>query len=300
MSRKTLIVIGGPTASGKTAAAIALAKQFDTEIISADARQFYRQMSIGTAKPTPEELAAVPHHLVGHLDVWQPYNAGAFERDALKTLDEIFAKKDFAIAVGGSGLYLRTLCFGIDNMPAVPAEIRERTDALLQEKGLPFLLEELQRYDAAYYNEVDKANPARVKRAMEIIYATGQPYSSFRKKQAVERPFRSVWIGLDLPREQLYERINCRVELMMEQGLEEEVRALVPYRECNALKTVGYTEIFDYLDGKITLDEAVLLIQQHTRNYAKRQLTWFRREPVQWFAPDDIAGMVRFINMEVK
>lgn len=296
MSRKTLIVIGGPTASGKTAAAIALAKNFDTEIISADARQFYRQMSIGTAKPTPEELAAAPHHLVGHLDVWQPYNAGAFERDAVQILDEIFAKKDFAIAVGGSGLYLRTLCFGIDNMPAVPAEIRERTDALLQEKGLPFLLEELQRYDATYYNEVDKANPARVKRAMEIIYATGQPYSSFRKKEPIERPFRSVWIGLDLPREQLYERINRRVELMMEQGLEEEVRALLPYRHCNALQTVGYTEIFDYLDGKTTLAEAVALIQQHTRNYAKRQLTWFRREPVQWFAPDDVAGMIGYIT----
>lgn len=300
MSRKTLIVIGGPTASGKTATAIALAKHFDTEIISADARQFYRQMSIGTAKPTPEELAAAPHHLVGHLDVWQPYNAGAFERDALQILDEIFAEKDFAIAVGGSGLYLRTLCFGIDNMPAVPAEIRNRTDTLLQEKGLPFLLEELQRYDAAYYNEVDKANPARVKRAMEIIYATGQPYSSFRKKQPTERPFRSVWIGLDLPREQLYGRINRRVELMMEQGLEEEVCALLPYRHCNALQTVGYTEIFDYLDGKTTLAEAVALIQQHTRNYAKRQLTWFRREPVQWFAPDDIAGMVQYINIQAK
>ncbi len=299
MSRKTLIVIGGPTASGKTAAAIALAKHFDTEIISADARQFYRQMSIGTAKPTTEELADAPHHLVGHLDVWQPYNAGAFVRDALKILDEIFAKKDFAIVVGGSGLYLRTLCFGIDNMPAVPAEIRKRTDTLLQEKGLPFLLEELQRYDGAYYNEVDKANPARVKRAIEIIYATGQPYSSFRKKEPIARPFRSVWIGLDLPREQLYERINRRVELMMEQGLEEEVRALLPYRHCNALQTVGYTEIFDYLDGKTTLAEAVALIQQHTRNYAKRQLTWFRREPVRWFAPDNVTGMITFLQRSI-
>jgi tRNA dimethylallyltransferase len=296
MSRKTLIVIGGPTASGKTAAAIALAQHFDTEVISADARQFYRQMSIGTAKPTPEELAAVPHHLVGHLDVWQSYNAGAFERDALQVLEAIFRKKDVAVAVGGSGLYLRSLCFGIDEMPAVPAEIRKQTDALLQEKGLPFLLEELQRCDASYYNEVDKANPARVKRAMEIIYATGQPYSSFRKKQAVERPFHSVWIGLDLPREQLYERINRRVELMMEQGLEEEVRSLLPYRDCNALQTVGYTELFDYLDGKIRLTEAIALIQQHTRNYAKRQLTWFRREPVQWFAPDDTEGMIRYIQ----
>lgn len=298
MSRKTLIVIGGPTASGKTAAAITLAKHFNTEIISADARQFYRQMSVGTAKPTPEELAAVPHHLVGHLDVWQSYNAGAFERDALQILDEIFSAKDIAVVVGGSGLYLRTLCFGIDEMPAVPAEIRQHTDQLLREKGLAFLLAELQRYDAEYYQSVDRANPARVKRAMEIIYATGQPYSSFRKKQPQERPFRSVWIGLDLPREQLYERINRRVELMMAQGLEEEVRSLLPYRHYNALQTVGYTELFDYLDGKTTLAQAVALIQQHTRNYAKRQLTWFRREPVQWFAPDDTQGMIRYINLQ--
>ncbi|WP_448520461.1 tRNA (adenosine(37)-N6)-dimethylallyltransferase MiaA [Rhodoflexus sp.] len=297
MSRKTLIVIGGPTASGKTATAIALAQHFDTEIISADARQFYRQMSIGTAKPTPEELAAVPHHLVGHLDVWQPYNAGAFVRDALQLLEQIFTKKDIAIAVGGSGLYLRALCLGIDEMPAVNARIRAYTDALLQEKGLPFLLEELQRYDPAYYAEVDKANPARVKRAMEIIYATGQPYYSFRKKQPVERPFQSVWIGLNLPREQLYERINRRVEQMMEQGLLAEVNALLPYRACNALQTVGYTELFEHLDGKTTLEEAVALIRQHTRNYAKRQLTWFRREPVHWFVPDDIAGIIQHVNL---
>jgi len=296
MSRKILIVIGGPTASGKTAVAIALAQHFNTEIISADARQFYRQMSIGTAKPTPEELAAARHHLVGHLDVWQPYNAGAFVRDALQLLGQIFTQKDIAIAVGGSGLYLRALCLGIDEMPAVSAAIRNYTDTLLREKGLPFLLEELRRYDPTYYDEVDKANPARVKRAMEVIYATGQPYSSFRKKQTVERPFQSIWIGLDLPREQLYERINRRVERMMEQGLLEEVQSLLPYRNYNALQTVGYTEIFEYLDGKITLDEAVSLIQQHTRNYAKRQLTWFRREPVRWFAPDDVAGMIAYVR----
>ncbi|MCS7017605.1 MAG: tRNA (adenosine(37)-N6)-dimethylallyltransferase MiaA [Cytophagales bacterium] len=294
MSQKTLLVVGGPTASGKTAAAIALAQHFGTEIVSADARQFYRQMSIGTAKPSPEELAAVPHHLVGHLDVWQSYHVGAFEQDALAILSRIFQTKDVAVAVGGSGLYLRTLCYGIDEIPAVPAQIRSHVEAVFRAKGLPFLLAELQQYDAVYYQQVDKANPARVKRAVEVIYATGKPYSAFRKNQLVARPFRSVWIGLSLPREELYCRINRRVELMMQQGLEQEARSLLPYRHYNALQTVGYTELFDYFDGKITLSQAVALIQQHTRNYAKRQLTWFRRENMQWFAPTDWRGIIDY------
>lgn len=296
MSDKTLIVIGGPTASGKTATAIALARHFGTEIVSADARQFYRQMSVGTAKPTAEELAAAPHHLVGHLDVWQPYSAGAFERDALKILEKIFEKNDMAIAVGGSGLYLRALCRGIDAMPAVPDKVRARINALADEKGLPFLLDELRRLDPVYYREADKANPARIKRALEIIYASGQPYSSFRKQQPAARPFRSVWIGLDLPREQLYARINRRTDDMMAQGLLEEVRALLPYRHCQALQTVGYVELFDYLDGKTTLDQAVALIRQHTRNYAKRQLTWFRRETIRWFAPEQTGNIIRYVE----
>ncbi|MCS6967876.1 MAG: tRNA (adenosine(37)-N6)-dimethylallyltransferase MiaA [Cytophagales bacterium] len=299
MNAKTVVVVAGPTASGKTALAIELAQYFGTEIISADARQCYRQMNIGTAKPTSVELEMVPHHLVGHKDVWESYSAGQFACEALKVLEHIFAKHSVAIVVGGSGLYLRALCRGIDEMPPVNEALRQHVNALWQERGLAFLLKELQQYDPTYYHQVDKSNPARVKRALEVIYATGKPYSSFRKQEPFPRPFRSLWIGLHLPRQVLYQRIHQRVEHMMAQGLLKEVESLLPYRHYHPLKTVGYSELFSYLDGLITLDQAVDLIKQHTRNYAKRQLTWFSREPIQWFAPDKVQDIFAYLEQKI-
>lgn len=275
---KFLIVIGGPTGSGKTELAIRLARHFNTEILSADSRQFYREMSIGTAKPEPGQLDQARHHFVNSLSIHQAYSAGDFERDALGVLDEIFAKKDYAILTGGSGLFLKALCEGLDDFPEVPAAIREALEQLLNTHGISALQQMLANSDPDYYQEVDLSNPRRLIRALSVIRASGQPYSSFRVKNRAPRSFFPIYIELAWNRNTLYQRINQRVNAMIEKGLVQEVQALLPWKNLPALKTVGYQELFDYFEGACSFEVAVERVRQHSRNYAKRQLTWSRRD----------------------
>ncbi|MBL7817426.1 MAG: tRNA (adenosine(37)-N6)-dimethylallyltransferase MiaA [Saprospiraceae bacterium] len=276
-AKKKLIVIGGPTASGKTAYAIQLAKQHETEIISADSRQFYKEMSIGTAKPTPAELAQAKHHLIGNLSIHNSYSVGDFERDALAILNAIFEKKDVAIMVGGTGLYIRAVCEGLDEFPEVPLSIRQEFEDLFEKQGIEFLQKILQEVDYEYFTQVDIQNPMRLIRALSVWKVSGKPFSSFRSGEKVVRNFEPVYLALDWPREVLYDRINRRVDAMMTEGLLDEAQTLYPFRHLNALQTVGYTELFAHFDGQMTLTEAVDKIKQHSRNYAKRQMTWFRK-----------------------
>lgn len=288
MSIKRLIVIVGPTGCGKTDLSIRLAEHYRAPILSTDSRQFYRGLAIGTAQPTAEELSRAEHHFIASHEVKDEINCGRYEVMALERLEELFKEHDTVIAVGGSGLYVRALCEGMDDLPEANEEIRRRLTERLQNEGLESLAEELKRLDPAYYEQVDRQNPARVMRALEVCIQTGLPYSAQRTGAKRERPFRIVKIGVNLPREELYGRIDRRVELMMEAGLEAEARAMLPHRTLNALQTVGYKELFAYFDGEITKEEAVELIQRNSRRYAKRQLTWFRRdEEVHWFRPDE-------------
>lgn len=284
---KTLIAVVGATASGKTALSIELAKHFGAEVLSADGRQFYEEMCIGTARPTPQEMGTVPHHFVASRSIHAPlYSVGDFEREALICLDKIFQKQDVAVLVGGSGLYVKALCEGMDDMPNVPLSLRQQLTEQLQTQGLEPLLAQLQTLDPVYFQQVDRANHQRVIRALEMCLATGQPYSSFRKKAQNQRPFRVLKLAIDLPREQLYDRINRRVLQMVADGLEAEARALLPFRELNCLQTVGYSEWFEHWDGLYSREQAIERIQQNTRRYAKKQLTWFGRdEQVRWFSP---------------
>ncbi len=285
---KTLIVIAGPTAVGKTAIAIKLAQQLNTEIISADSRQFYREMAIGTAKPTDEELAAATHHFVNSHSITESFNVGDFEKQSLQLLDELFKTHDKVIMAGGSGLFIQAVTQGFDELPVADTAIRERLNNDLSEKGIGFLQDQLKTVDPDYYSQVDLNNPQRLIRALEVFEATGKPFSSYRQAVVNKRPFDCIKIGLDLPREVLYQRINQRVDIMIEQGLIEEVRSLLPYRHLNALNTVGYSELFDYFDGKTDLNTAVELIKQNTRRFAKRQLTWFRKDKeIKWLMADD-------------
>lgn len=287
-SAKTLIVIAGPTAVGKTAAAIKLARQLNTEIISADSRQFYREMSIGTAKPDAEELSQAKHHFIDSHSITENFTVGDFEKQALQLLDELFKTHDDVIMVGGSGLFIQAVTQGFDDLPTANPAIRERLNQLFAERGIEYLQDKLKTADAYYYQEVDLNNPQRLIRALEVFEATGKPFSSYRKAIRNRRPFETVKIALNLPREILYDRINQRVDLMVKRGLIEEVRALLPYRHLNALNTVGYSELFDYFDGKIDLDTAISLIKQNTRRFAKRQLTWFRKDKeIKWLMADD-------------
>lgn len=287
-SLKKLIVIAGPTAVGKTAAAIKLAQQLKTEIISADSRQFYREMSIGTAKPNAEELAQAKHHFIDSHSITENFTVGDFEKQALELLDELFKTHDQVIMVGGSGLFIQAVIQGFDDLPTADPEIREKLNLELAEKGIENLQDKLQEADPDYYNQVDLNNPQRLIRALEVFEATGKPFSSFRKAAINKRPFESIKIALNLPREELYDRINKRVDIMVEQGLIEEVRSLMPYKHLNALNTVGYSELFDYFDGKTDLHTAINLIKQNTRRFAKRQLTWFRKDQeMKWMVADD-------------
>lgn len=296
---KTAIFIAGPTAVGKTDVAIQIAEWLQTEIISFDSRQFYKELKIGAAPPSPEELSRVPHHLVGHLSVKDDYNAGDFEKEALAKLDKIFETHDTAVLVGGSGLYMRILTDGFDEMPDIPAEVREKLNTELSEKGLEALANELQETDPEYYTTVDKQNPQRVIRALEVIRSTGNTYTSYRQGSKTERPFNITKIGLDLPREKLYERINLRVDKMMEAGLEQEVKQLLPYRNQNSMQTVGYKELIRYFDGEIDLATAVEEIKKNSRRYAKRQLTWFRREKdVEWFSPFEVDRIEGYLQLQ--
>ena len=300
MSTKTLIVIVGPTGSGKTDLSIAVAEHFSAPIISTDSRQFYRGIPIGTAQPDEEQLKRVEHHFIASHDLTDDFNCGAYEVAALKRLEELFVTHDVVVAVGGSGLYIKALCDGMDDMPEADAEVRQRLAERLKEEGLEALVEDLRARDADFYDVVDKKNPARVLRALEVCITTGQPYSSLRKGEKSEREFNIVKIGTDMPREVLYERIDKRVDIMVEQGLEQEARAVYPQRALNSLQTVGYREMFDYFDGTISRDEAIELIKRNSRRYAKRQLTWFRRdEDIMWFHPSEREQIIEYLETNI-
>jgi tRNA dimethylallyltransferase len=300
IEKPLLVVIAGPTASGKTAQAIRLANQFNIEIISCDSRQFYRELNIGTAKPTPDELAAAPHHFVGHLSIFDSYNVSRFESDALKLLNELFAKHSVVIMAGGSGLYIDAVCKGIDILPDPDPEVRQALKAILHRDGIEALRRELQQFDPEYAREADLANPARLIRALEIFRTTGIPYSSMRRNQVKERPFCIQKFCLDIPRETLNQRINQRVDQMMEDGLLDEARALYPHRHLNALNTVGYKELFDHFDGLSDLPCAIEKIKTNTRRYAKRQVTWLRRDGgYGWMRPEQLAEITEVIDQGV-
>jgi len=287
-SSKKLIVIAGPTAVGKTAAAIKLAQLLKTEIISADSRQFYREMSIGTAKPDASELAQAKHHFIDSHSITENFTVGDFEKQALQLLDELFKAHDQIIMVGGSGLFIQAVTQGFDDLPTANAEIRKNLNREFAEKGIEYLQAKLEEADLDYYNQVDLNNPQRLIRALEVFEATGKPFSSYRRAAINTRAFESIKIVLNLPREELYDRINRRVDIMVRQGLVEEVRSLLPSRYLNALNTVGYSELFDYFDGKTDLQTAIDLIKQNTRRFAKRQLTWFRKDKeMKWMMADD-------------
>ncbi len=299
-AEKTLVCVVGPTAVGKTAAGVQLARHFQTAILSADSRQFYCEMTIGTAKPSDDELAAVPHHFINSHHLTDNYSAGDFERDALSLLGELFLRRDVVILVGGSGLFVRAVCQGLDELPKPLPGVRERLNSLHRQHGLAHLQALLEQVDPDYFREIDSQNPQRVIRALEVYESTGVPFSRFRRGRVVERPFCIRSVGLDTDRELLYQRINSRVDAMMERGLMKEVEALLPYREKPPLQTVGYAELFDHFDGKCTLEQAIDKIKQNTRRYAKRQLTWFRKDKTTvWFAPDDIDGMINYVSSRI-
>ncbi|MEM9671256.1 MAG: tRNA (adenosine(37)-N6)-dimethylallyltransferase MiaA [Cyclobacteriaceae bacterium] len=284
MAQPVLLVVVGPTAVGKTEICIRLAQHYGTEIISTDSRQFYREMTIGTAKPTEQELSQVHHHLVDSLSVTQPYDVKQFEQDALQILDNLYKKYPLVIATGGSGLYVKTLCEGIDAMPDITPEARYYWSNYLDSEGLDSLLETLKQVDPDYYQEVDRNNYRRVLRALEVYHSTGRPYSEFRQRKSSPRPFKVIKIGITRERALLYQRIDQRVDLMIAAGLEAEACSLLPYRQQNALHTVGYQEWFPHFDGGYDRDEAIRLIKRNSRRYAKRQWTWFRKDPtVTWF-----------------
>ena len=281
--KKLLIAVVGPTAIGKTALGISLAKHFNTEIISADSRQFFKEMEIGTAVPSAEELRQVPHHFVQHISIRDPYSVGDFEQEALRKLEDLFLKKDIVIMVGGSNLYVDAVIHGLDEFPEVKPELREQLNSKYQEKGITYLQEALQQRDPEYYQIVDVENPHRLIRALEVSITANRPYSSFLKQKKAPRYFQHLYVGIDAPREVIYERINTRVDKMMEAGLLAEVTKLIPFKDCNALQTVGYKELFAFLDGNSSLEASVSEIKKNTRRFAKRQLTWLRKNPeVVW------------------
>lgn len=299
--KKYLIVVGGATASGKTGFAIRLAQHFRTEIVSCDSRQFYREMSIGTAKPTPEEMHQAPHHFIGHISIEQPYTAGDFETDALALLDRLFLQHQSVILCGGSGLFIKAVCEGLDQFPEVPETIITDLQHDFETNGLAALQEELAASDPEYYQEVDLQNPRRLLRALSVIRASGQAFSAFRTRKSKPRSFQPVYLQMNLPREALYDRINRRVDLMMAQGLEAEARNLYPKRHLPALQTVGYQELFDHFDGSISLEEAIELIKRNSRRYAKRQLTWFRRDGFwESFQSDELDEALAFIGQKIE
>ncbi len=287
VKNNTLLVIAGPTAVGKTTVSIAVARHFGCSIISADSRQFFKELKIGTAAPTAEQLALAKHHFIGNLSLADDYNVSRYEQEVLSLLPGLFTENRLVVLTGGSGLYIKAVCEGIDDLPDADPAIRESLFRKLEEVGLPGLRAMLQKSDPDYYRMVDLANPNRIIRALEVCLSTGKPYSGFRKQEPAKRNFRIIKIGLDLPREQLHQNINKRVDQMLAEGLEQEVRSLYPLRQLNSLNTVGYKELFEYIEGKCSFQEAIEKIKTNTRRYARRQLTWFHKDQeIVWCKPD--------------
>lgn len=299
---KTLITLQGPTGVGKTELSLRLAEFFDTCILNADSRQVYRDIPIGTAAPTEAEKQRVPHHFVGMLALDDYYSAAQYESDVLQLLnDEVFPQKDVAILSGGSMMYIDAVCKGIDDIPTIDAETREMMRERYEREGLEPLAEELRLLDPDYYAECDIRNPKRVVHALEICYMTGRTYTSFRVRRKAHRPFRIIKVGLQREREELYARINRRVDSMMQDGWLDEARRVLPFRHCNSLNTVGYKELFKYLDGEWELDFALEKIRRNTRVYSRKQMTWFRRdEEVRWFHPEDANGILDYLQAVLK
>ncbi|KAF0195296.1 MAG: tRNA dimethylallyltransferase [Bacteroidetes bacterium] len=295
-----LLVIAGPTAVGKTSVAIDVAKHFGCDIISADSRQFYRELVIGTAVPDAGQLAEVKHHMVGNLSVTDSYNVSRFEQDVLKILPDLFSRNPIAVMVGGSGLYIKAVCEGIDDLPDADAELRNTLHSKFENEGLASLRAMLLKLDPDYSAVVDPANPNRIIRALEVCLSTGKTYTSFRNRQPLKRDFRIFRVGLELPRAELHHRINSRVDQMMNAGLEAEARSLYPLRQLNALNTVGYRELFDYFEDKCSLTEAVEKIKTNTRRYARRQMTWFRKEREMIWSPPDAGEVIRIVSKAIE
>ena len=294
---KRLIVIVGPTAVGKTSLAIQFAQQLGTEIISADSRQIYKELEIGTAKPTTEELCAVKHHFINIKSIQEDYDAGQFGRDALVLIHELFKKFDSLILCGGSGLYVRAITDGFDEMPDIAEGVRENIIKDYEEKGLAWLQQQVEALDPDYFSIVDQKNPQRLMRALELNHATGLTLDKLRKKKKIQHAFEIVKIGLELDRELLYQRIHSRMDAMIEAGLFEEAKQFYPQRELNALQTVGYQEIFGYLDGLYDKEEAIRLLKRNSRRYAKRQMTWFKKDKgIKWFGPDELAKILELLH----
>lgn len=299
--QKTLVVLTGPTGIGKTSVGIEIARHFSTEIVSCDSRQIYKELNIGTAVPTPEELAAIPHHFIQSHSIEENYNASRYENEALKLLEALFKKHDLVLMVGGSMLYVDAVCKGIDEMPDADPEIRATLKQRLETEGLESLRLQLKKLDPEYYETVDLKNPNRIIHALEISLMTGKPYSSFRTNPAKIRSFNIIKIGLNCDRELLHQRINQRVDQMIDAGLVEEARSVYPKKHLNALNTVGYRELFDWFDGTITRDKAIELIKRNSRRYARKQLTWFRRdESVQWFEPTQTQEIISYISQTIQ
>jgi tRNA dimethylallyltransferase len=291
-TNKTVIILAGPTASGKTGVAIELARHFGTEIVSADSRQCFRELNIGVARPSEEQLTSITHHFIASHSIHDNVNAGTFEQYALEKVNDIFQRYDVVIMAGGSGLYIRTFCDGLDEIPGIPERIRQSIISNYEEKGLQWLQNAVREKDELFYHVGEIQNPQRMMRALEVAEATGKSILDFRKDGRENRTFDIIKIGLQLPREELHRNINARVDKMIDAGLVEETKDLFHHKHLNALRTVGYSEIFDYLDGQISLHEAVERIKTNTRNYAKRQITWFRKDKeIKWFSPTEIEKM---------
>lgn len=295
MSKK-LIVLAGPTAVGKTALSIELARHFGCPIISGDSRQFYKEISIGTAKPTSEEMAEVKHYFVNSHSIHEPLSAGQFEREAIPIINELFEHHDYLILTGGSGLFLKAIYDGLDQFVTVSPEVKDQVIQLEKTEGLKGLQEKLEELDSVYFKEVDQQNPVRLTRAIEVCLEAKKPYSSFLDQAKSKRSFDTVKVMLNRDRKVLYDRINLRVDIMMKNGLLEEVQSVYPFKKLKSLQTVGYNEIFDLIDKKHDLTTAIELIKRNTRRYAKRQLTWFKREGFEWFEPEQIEDIVGFVN----
>lgn len=301
MNGKTVVIICGPTAVGKTSLAIQLALHFNTQIISADSRQCFKELNIGVAKPLAEELRQAHHYFINSHTIHEEVNAASFERYALQAIQEIFKQQDIAIMVGGTGLYIKAFCEGLDNIPTIPDEIRNSINQQYNTKGLAWLQNEIQTKDPLFWQTAEQQNPQRLMRALEVVEATGQSINSFRTGEKLQRPFNIIKIGLELPREELYQRINQRVDNMLQDGLIEEVKSLISFKSLNALQTVGYKEFFDYFDGLFSLEQAVEELKKHTRHYAKRQMTWFKKdEQIQWFQPNAIQLIKDYLATLIK